>query len=217
MALEILSPERAVFYPDSSPITTEEIREKFDAWNAGEEVSSHMEAVGFVMPSEDEKAFLANERTGQHTFKGIRRETVPFWNDTRALGATVTQIALHDMQRSGLQGELDVFVMAGYYGATYRQPEPLHTDDLSKQPSIRWVVAQGAGTTIGTKGRVSRADAPSPGDLSQDIPVGPGKQLELVEFPVGTVQRFMNIADIHAGPKAEGARMLAIATLYLDT
>jgi hypothetical protein len=214
MSLEVLLPGRAVFYPDSAAITAKEIRKKFNSWNAGEEVSSCMEAVGFVTPIEAEEVFLISKRIGQRSYGRVRDETSSFWGDTRALGSVVMQIALRDMQRGGLHGDLKLDVLAGHYEERHR--ELLHTDGYSERPSIRWLVAQGAGTTVGTSGHVSKADTLFVGDLSYDMPVGPGRQLELVEFPVGTAQRFMNVADIHAGPKIEGARMLASATLYLD-
>lgn len=206
------SPERAAFYDDSVVLTQDEALAKFDGWWAGDLVSSDMVPVGLIEPTLDEQLLLESRRMARDGYRELRPDG-SLDVATQALGSALLALVRRDMERGGLEGELTTTMRAGsYLDRTHR--EVWHSDNF-RHPSVRWTAAWGVGSTRGARGIISKSDVLLVGDLHPNITVGPGSILEPIVQPEGTVMRFMNAADIHAGPVGDGGRIMAQATLRL--
>jgi hypothetical protein len=212
MTQMMASPERAAFYDDSAVLTQDEALSKFDSWWAGDLVTSDMVSVGLIEPTLEEQLLLESRRMTRDGY-GELTQGSNLHLATQALGATLIALVQRDMERGGLEGELSTTMRAGnYIDRTHR--ELWHSDNF-RHPSVRWTAAWGIGSTRGARGYISNSDVLSVGDLHPGIAVEQGSILEPIMQPEGTVLRFMNTADIHAGPIGDGGRIMAQATLRL--
>lgn len=206
------SPERAAFYDDSTVLIQDEAVAKFDGWWAGDLVTSDMTAVGLIETTLEEQMLLASRRMTRDNY-GELAEGSSLHVATQALGAALLGIVRRDMERGGLEGELTTTVRAGNYIDRIHR-EVWHSDNF-RHPSVRWTAAWGVGSTRGARGYISRSDVLTVGDLRPNLTVEQGNILVPIVEPEGTVLRFMNSADIHAGPVGDGGRIMAQATLRL--
>jgi hypothetical protein len=212
MTQMLASPERAAFYEDSPILTQETALEKFARWEAGNLVTSEMVAIGDITPTPEEAVLLQSRRLLRDNYDLVAPES-SLHPATLALGSALVALARRDMERGGLEGDLTWNIRAGNYRDRVHR-EVWHTDNF-RHPSVRWTVALGVGSTRGASGLVSKSDILTVGDLRPGIPVESGSILQPVVHPEGTVMRFMNSADIHAGPQGDGGRIMAQATLKL--
>lgn len=213
------APERAVTYFDDAPrLNRQDALAKFDAWRAGLVVSSTAAAVGRLTLTPDEYLFVSSARLVREPYTMLK-EGSPAAERLSGLRTAFLEVVDKDMEASGLGGRVRKnVVFAGNYGPGNQ--EPWHSDD-HQDASVRYVVAFGdAGSTRSATGTVSSADIErnnvNGGDLLPHVGIGPGQQLEeAAPYAEGTIVRFMNIADIHAGPVGSGARIMLQATVLL--
>ena len=211
MTRPLASPERAAFYEDSHILTQESALAKHNAWVAGELVTSQMIAVGRITPTQEEENFFQSRQLCRNDYRLI--EPNSNLRGIRFLGDALLTIVQQDMERGDLQGELVHKIHAGYYRNRIHREE-WHSDNFS-YPSVRWTVSFGIGSTRCATGHIRRSDILHVGDLRPNTSVAPGNNLQPATYANGEVLRFMNSADIHAGPEGNGGRIMAQATLRL--
>lgn len=212
MTRPFASPERAAFYEDSHILTQESALAKHNAWVAGELVTSQMIAVGRITPTPEEENFFQSRQLRCNDYRLI--EPSSNLRGIRLLGDALLTIVQQDMERGDLQGELVHKIHAGFYRDGIHR-EAWHSDNFS-YPSVRWTVSFGIGSTRCATGHIRRSDILHMGDLRQpNTSVAPGNNLQPATYANGEVLRFMNSADIHAGPEGDGSRVMAQATLRL--
>jgi hypothetical protein len=146
------------------------------------------------------------------TAYGKLEEESPLYTQTHELMERFQAIVRADAEQSELEGILRFATWAGNYSDSVHR-ETWHSDNFN-HPSVRWTAAFGVGSTAGARGMVCKKNTLSCGDLGPGM-VGEDRQLRPLYFPEGTVTRFMNSGDIHAGPWGNGARIMLQATLRL--
>lgn len=211
MTRPLASPERAAFYDDSHILTQESALAKHRAWEAGELVTSQMVAIGRITPTQEEENFFQSRQLQRNDYRLI--EPSSNLRGIQLLGDALLTIVQQDMERGNLQGELVHKIHAGYY-RDHIHREVWHSDNFS-HPSVRWTVSFGVGSTRCATGHIQKSDILRVGDLRPNTLGAPGNDLQPATYANGEVLRFMNSADIHAGPKGDGARIMAQATLRL--
>jgi len=202
-------PEAGLF-ADSRITTQAEIIAKHNAWWNGETVFSTMDAVGRIPHSLGILALLHSKRMLRTPYGIVKNDSLLL--QTKELTDALREIALADIERCGLEGELWGAVYAGNYDRRSRQPR--HVDNY-RQPSIRWTVSAGSLATPGTAGMLRKGDTLTTGDLHPDITVAPGGRLEPLDFSELIVVRFMQSGDLHGGPDGDGPRIMGQQTLRL--
>jgi hypothetical protein len=177
------------------------------------DVVSDVTAVG-ALPNPEEILAVAEEEIAERDFDLVMGPELHLPYVQLPLEG-LTSIVKTDMQRSGLQGNLIIDVMAGNYNPAVHR-EGWHTDNYTK-PSVRWSIAAGVGATIGTTGVVNKSQIIGHGNLKPNVPVNDQSPLRPVTFSEGEVVRFSNTGDIHAGPAGNGPRVFLSATLRLPS
>lgn len=204
--------EGVSFYHDSAQLTVPEVLDNFRNWEADSEVSSSLVAVGAIAP------YLGATLLAGRKVMTSPYGTLPANSSLRDLAepamAALLEIVQLDRDRGDLDGILRTELLVGKFLAR-RHSEVWHSDNFM-WPSVRWTVSFGKGATRGATGRLRRGDTLDCGDFAGQVGNGPTDQLRPIAFPPGTVVRFQNNADIHAGPLGNGARALLQATLEVD-
>lgn len=203
------SNEQAFLYPESSLLDRQELVDKFAAWSAGLVVPSKVEEVGVVPMPARSASLLHDPQILEREYEGVDPDE-PLFVLTAPLRYSLRQLAYEDMGRAGLKGYVSVRTLAGMYEYA-RDADPLHADHFHRQ-QVRWTVAHGTPGTVGGLGEVSKSDLvdPEDGTLRPEIT---GK-FSIIQPEESVVTRF-SVSDVHAGCRADGPRILTIATFVI--
>ena len=190
----------AVFYETSPVLTSDAVRARRSAWEAGRYVTSGLVSIGRVVIGEEERILLQNLSPRQFDIGNEMRsrvESSDCFKDAPVLGAlyaSFMSIVSRDIKRGGMRGLEDVLLRA-----LDPQTEPLdwHVDPAASQ--VRYTMGVGVGSS--TRGAIGQFCSDDVGLISGDV--HPGVQLEpQPPFEQGTVVRFM-VGDVHASPICE--------------
>ncbi len=203
------SGEQAFLYPESTLLNYQNLVDKFTAWSAGLVVASEVEEVGVVPLPARNASLLQSPAVLDREYEGVL-PSEPLFALTAPLRRSLQQLAYEDMRRAGLEGQVNTRTLAGMYEYG-RHDDSLHADHFRRQ-QVRWTVAHGTPGTIGALGEVSKADLVSPDDGTLRPEVT--SRFRIIQPQESVVARF-SVSDVHASCRADGPRILTIATFII--
>jgi len=202
------------FYNQSSRFTQHSNVKKLKTWETGGTVNSTVHAIGLIsvegiddllngLKLRPSTPMLID--TVGHTDRDLERRLQPV--RTAFLELVQKDIDRSDVRTATLQFGMEL----GYHTRDQVALNRWHTDGFT---GVRWTVAWGPpGSTRGAQGRISEEEVTDITGFVSARLIGPGKRLQPLIFPVGTVVRFDREGDIHAGPATVGPRLFMRADL----